>query len=215
MTAEWFRQVDWSDGHLAAFLKRNARSRGDMMRAQYVRLQAVTLFATHDDRLIQAALDLLNKHFFPLYSTTLDASAAFCCAGECSESLGHLDEAISFYQRALAREVELPSAKSSATFLFAKLVVEAERTDLVDEAVLGLDRFGSSPFPWHRYVDRGTRAVQASARGDMDAAGPLAVAALEAASIRDTGLGHGRGALGTVTETGNRFHRLIERLAGA
>jgi tetratricopeptide (TPR) repeat protein len=215
MTADWFRQTEWSDKHLAEFLARNGRRRGNASKAQYIRVQAVTLLQTAKPVLVAAALQLLVEHYFPKFSRELDASAASCCAGQCCEVLGQLDDAIAYYKRAVDREVEMPNATSSAAYLLAKLGVELGREALVRRALSCAEVARPSPFPWHSYILSGARAFLAALDGDPVAARAYARAALESASVSSNGLGAGRDPIGTVQEQRTRFHAAVAKIAGA
>jgi len=170
MTADWFRQTEWSDKHLAEFLARNKRSRGNASRAQHIRIQAVTLLETDKPLLVEAGLQLLVDHYFPQFSRELDASVAFGCAGQCCEALGRLDDAVGYYERALAHEIEMPNVQSGAAYSLAKLAVELGRRDLVSRALQGIDPQKASPFPWHSYIVTGARAFLAALEGDLPSA---------------------------------------------
>jgi len=213
MTAEWFRQTEWSEKHLAEFLARNRRSRGNASKAQHIRIQAVTLLQTAKPMLVESALQLLVEQYFPTFSRELDASAALCCAGQCCEALGRSDDAVAYYEHAVKREVEMPSATSGAVYLLAKLGVELGQEELVRRALSFLDAATPSPFPWHSYVVCGARAFLAALEGDSTSASAHAQAALNRAAISDNGLGWGRGALGAVKEGETRFHETITKLA--
>src|SRR5262245_26694906 len=128
---DWFRRTTWSEHDREEFLRRNRRSRGDFRKAQYVRVQAVTLCATEDPSLVRAALDLLVEQYFPFYVHCPDCAGAYCCAAECCELLGRVDEAVEFYRTALLRERRLSS--TTAPYALAKLAVEHDRLDLAEE----------------------------------------------------------------------------------
>jgi hypothetical protein len=215
MTADWFRQTEWSEKHLAEFLARNRRSRGSHSKSQHILLQAGALLGTSSPPLAEAGLDLLVNHYFPEYSRETLASAAFCCAGRCCEALGRVDEAIAYYERALERESEMPNVESGAAYLLAKMAVELGRGHLVKRALLGIDPEKASLFPWHSYIVAGACAFLAAQEGDPASARTHAKAALDRAAVLDNGLGWGRGALGTVRETETRFHKTVTVLAGA
>lgn len=145
------------------FLKRNQRSRGEAMKAQYVRIQAETLRETGKPDLARAAIELLEDHYFPLYFNAVDCAAAYCCAAKCSERVASIDDAIRYCRRAIQREVEFPNSLTNAALLLARLAVELGQSDLVSEALVGTQRaLRGILFPWEIYVEKGARAFLCS-----------------------------------------------------
>jgi hypothetical protein len=92
--------------------------------------------------------------------------------------------------------------------------VEQGRSDLFSEVVAAIDRFGQPVFPWHAYFAYGTKAVVAHTLGNSKSARKLARAALEAAAVEDSGLGEGRGRVGTLADTETVFHQRLRAAAG-
>ena len=100
-------------------------------------------------------------------------------------------------------------------FQLAKVVVENRRRDLYGEALTAAEAHGAPVFPSHAYYLNGIRAVVAKDGGRVVEAKAHAGAALKAAEIRDTGLSHGRGRLGTVRDVDTPFHRMLVELKNA
>jgi len=210
---DWFRRTTWTELDADEFFARNRRSRSAFKKAQYMRIQAETLLDTGNRNLATAALELLKQSFREFPDTT-DCALAYDAAGRCCQALGRCEEALNYYRRAMEREREFPGIGSLACFHFAILVAEQGRQELFDEALLALDSFGPAVFPWHAYVDNGARAIIASQRGQAELARACARRALDAASIRDSGLGWGRASVGLVKEQDMRtaFHRRLRDL---
>ena len=209
---DWCRRTTWTARDQEEFFARNKRSRGADSKAQYMRIQAHTLFETGERALIEAALALLERSLSD-YPGAMDRAWALESAGQCCETLGRMDEALDYYRQALDREQEFPGMRSNAGFRLAKLIAELERDDLYGEALAAAEAQGAPVFPWHAYVQNGVRAVRAHHVGNIIDAKMLAETALRAAAVRDTGLSHGRGHLGTVRDTSTRFHEILLRLA--
>jgi hypothetical protein len=127
--------------------------------------------------------------------------------------LGRHEEALEHYRAAMARDRERSGINSGAACDFGRLVVELQRDEVLAEAIAALATQLPSPFPAHAYVDNGVRAVHAARAGDHESAREFAQGALRVAAIRDTGLSHGRGALGTVQDGSSRFHAIVAALA--
>jgi hypothetical protein len=210
----WYRRVTWTSEDQAAFFQRNRLSLGPDSKAQYMRIQAETLRATGDEALIRGASELLEQSFRD-YPNAMDCALAYECAARCCESLGQLDEGISYFRTALQREEEFRGIGTNACFRFGKLVVEQGRSDLYDEAISAIDGFGHPVFPWHAYFAYGTKAVVAHARHEKESAHKFAHAALKASAVTDSGLGWGRGKIGVVTDSDTVFHQRLLAAASA
>jgi tetratricopeptide (TPR) repeat protein len=211
---DWFRRITWTERDREDFFARNKRSRGKHSKAQYMRIQAHTLLGTGKPQLIGNALELA-KQACSEYPGAMDTALTLEIAGECCEKLERPDNAIDYYRRAIAREHEFRGVRSNAPFLLGKLVVEQRRKDCYGEALNAMEAHGAPVFPWHGYILNGVRAMAATEEGRLAEAKAFAREALAASAIRDTGLSHGRGHLGTVRETNTGFHFVLLRIAGA
>lgn len=211
---DWYRRTSWTDSDRQAFFDRLRRTRRPDARSQYLRIQAVTLFETHDRGLIEAAMELLGA-LFRDHPHALDLASAYELAGQCCEAMGRVEEAISHYRSALRRQDQHPEVLSNAGYRLGKLAVEQNRMDLYDECDQALEALAHQVLPWNVYLRNGIRAAIAASRGELDAARSLTVAALRAAAIRDSGLGGGRRSLGIVDEVMDPFRRQLELLAGS
>ena len=83
---DWYRRTTWTTEDQHAFAERKRRSRGADRKAQYVRVQAETLFQTGDKELIISALKLLEQSFAD-YSSSFDYAQSYECAARCCETL--------------------------------------------------------------------------------------------------------------------------------
>jgi tetratricopeptide (TPR) repeat protein len=179
-----------------------------------MRIQAATLLETGKPQLVQAAFGLVQRACSE-YPEAMDRAWGLEIAGQCCDFLGRVDDAIEFYRQALARERAFPGMRSNAAFQLAKVVVENRRRDLYGEALTAAEAHGAPVFPSHAYYLNGIRAVVAKDGGRVVEAKAHAGAALKAAEIRDTGLSHGRGRLGTVRDVDTPFHRMLVELKNA
>jgi hypothetical protein len=211
---DWYRRTTWTKADQQAFFARNKRSRGSDSKAQYIRIQSQTLLETGKLDLILAAARLLEqaRADFP---SAMDRALALETEGRCCEALGRVNDAIELYRCALQREREFPGIGTNSGYRLAKLIVETGRTDLYGEAAASAEFHGAPVFPWHAYMLNGVRAIVASRAGAASRARSLAKLALDAASVRDTGLSHGRGHLGTVKDTGTTFHKILMEISDA
>jgi hypothetical protein len=211
---DWCRRTTWTPADEAAFRARNRRSRGAHSKAQYLCIQAETLFKMNQPDLTEHALALAEEclHDFP---EVMDRAKAFDLAGRCCVRLGYITRAVHHFHKALERQREFRGIQTLAAFNLGRLAVEESLQSEFDAVLHALDREGAAVFPWHAYMGNGIRAAIAHARGDQQSARDYARSALDAGTIDDTGLSHGRGALGTVRESerATRLHALLVALA--
>ena len=211
---DWFRRTTWTEQDQRDFFERNARGRGADRKAQYIRIQAVTLLKTGRPELIRSAL-ILFELMLKDYPDALDVAPALTGAGECNELLGAVDSAIAYYRRALDRERARPGWRTGAAYRLAKLAVESKNWPACAEAIEAMESHGDPVFPSQAYYRHGATAALMDSRGDPATARQFAVMALEASAVRATALGYGRGHLGTVQNIDTRFHRLLANLVAA
>jgi tetratricopeptide (TPR) repeat protein len=211
---DWFRRTSWTKEDQDEFFARNARARSADAKEQNARIQAGTLFSTGKPGLIEAALALLERAISD-FPETIGHAAALELAGSCCEALSRTDEALDYYRAAIERERAYPNVQTNACFHFARMAVEHGRDDLYDEALAGMEAYGPPVFPLQNYWREGLLAVRAKRDGAPQKAGEHARAALDVAEVRDTGLGAGKGELGTLgpQHARTRFHRVVEKLA--
>jgi hypothetical protein len=209
---EWYRQTTWGQKEQKNFKERNRRSKGDDSKTQYIYIQAETLFQTGKRKYVNAALQMLEKSFTD-YGKTMSLVRGLDTAGQCATFLNQIKKAVHFYKLAFEREKEFTGIRSNANMHFGILVVEHNLIDELPLALKEIDKCGAPIFPIMTYVTYGVKAFGSFVNKDFNTAKQLAQRALDAAKIKDTGLSHGRGKLGTVGNKKTKFYKIVQKLA--
>ena len=210
---DWYRRTSWTPRDEEAFRSRNRRSRGTDSKAQYLRIQAETLYQTGDVALTEAALRLARECLSEYPDARISRAPALDLAGRCCARLGRIDEALEYFRAALDSQAEFPGVQTNACFHFARLVAEEGRKDKYDDALRSLSDFGAPVLPWQAFILHGAKALISADEGDLEGAKRSAEAALAMAAVSNSGLGRGReevGLVGVAEKSGEFFRRLRE-----
>jgi len=156
--SEWFRRITWTDEDRREFTARLGRSRSTFHKAQYLRIQALHLERDADPPRPDAALELLDQ-LLHNYPEPFELAAALEQRARCLRQLGHSAEALNACCQALEMERRYPNVRGTAYLEYAELVLELQRSDLYEEAVVLLvERSAEEPFPFLQYRSRVARA---------------------------------------------------------
>jgi hypothetical protein len=101
---DWFRCETWDEPISAAFEARLARSRGPFHRAQYLRIQGLTLTGTQKRREVEAGRALLERVIADYPDEHLDVAGAHSALAHSFVSENRLREAIDHLRLCLALE---------------------------------------------------------------------------------------------------------------
>lgn len=198
---DWFRNTSWDDSIERIFNEKLRRAKRNG--PQYLRIQACTLARSHPE----VALKLLDQYF--QLPDHFDRAQAYADRATVLLALGRVEEAISAYESALAREATLPNFRTRAYLDLPYLIAKHGKRSLYDRALEILKvhqtelMFSVDHFLWN--------AVHALIAMDLQKtaiAKPYAERALEAATRKDFGLRYHPSA-GLVTE---KYADLIEKL---
>jgi tetratricopeptide (TPR) repeat protein len=203
---EWYRQTAWSVDHETSFFERLARSRSPFHRAQYLRIQALTLAETGQPNNVRAALSLLER-IFADYPDAFDVPLAYLQAARCHDALGNLESARQHFERALAEQIKNPNYETGVALEFPWFIVRHGMVELYDRALDVLVNV-DSVFPVQRFKESACRAIIAAHRGERVAADASAQAALQAAGLRRSPFAS-HPSVGLV---GDEYREWIERL---
>src|SRR5262249_42753365 len=124
---EWFRHADWNPEIEKEFFSRWARSK---KKAQYVRIQALTLSPTRPE----VALNLLEKYFE--LGDHFDDASAFSHQADAYLALGQFDSALDSLEHGLDRESEYPNVRTEARFDYPFLVATSKRRERYERALM-------------------------------------------------------------------------------
>ena len=210
MAQDWFRKTTWTAEDQADFRQRLARARKDN-RAQYVRIQALTL-SEQGQELLPAAIALYDE-VITLYPCESQLAMAYGGKGQCLEKLGRIDAALASYLQAIAQMRAFPNMNDTAPLDFAWLVARKGISVHFQTALGVLDEFRHwDIFPVGRFKYYGSRALILNALDESSAARE-ALTALAAAEEQTSGLRY-HPLLGLV---GGRFiaeRALLAKIAG-
>jgi hypothetical protein len=206
MPDDWFRNRGWNDEIARRFEEKLGRAR---RKAQYLRIQAYTLTATHPE----VALQLLER-YFELENPRHQAQGHSQRAAAL-KTLGRIEQAADAYEAALACEVEFPNLKTGAYVELPMLVATERLTSRFDRALAVLDQHKDRPmFPVEHFLWHAARALILSSTGDRAAATADARLALEAAKLDHSGFRY-HPTVGLVTEKHRTLLNEIAALGGA
>jgi tetratricopeptide (TPR) repeat protein len=204
MTTDWFRNSTWDNSIEEAF---EERLRGSRRKEQYLRIQASTLADSHPEM----ALKLLAR-YFELPDDFDHAQAHVDCA-KALLALGLVEDAISSYEAALAREAVFPKLRTQAFLDLPYLVATSAIHGRYDYALSLLDEHESRlMFPVDRFRWYASRALILDSGQESERAQLHARQALEAVAEMRSGFKH-HPSVGLVTEKYEAVTRRLEAIA--
>jgi tetratricopeptide (TPR) repeat protein len=204
---DWYRQSEWSDVQAAAFFQRLGRSRTAFHRAQYLRIQALTLAGTGQRDKLKVALELLER-IFQEYPDEFDVPLAYLEAGRCYDELGNIEAATHYFERAFAEQTRQRNLDTGVAHEYPWFIVRRGLIDLYGRALEVLSN-AEPVFPYQRFQVSASRALIAAHRRELAAARASARAALDAASLRRSPFAR-HPDVGLVDR--ERYHEWLERL---
>jgi hypothetical protein len=180
--SDWFRRTTWTPADEEDFFARLGRAR---FKAQYLRIQAVTLLGTGVREHAEAAVrlcDILRSE----HPERTEMSHACVTRGRALLTLGRVPEALGAFRDALQARRAFPGAVDDGWLEFAWAVARLGIREAYDEALSVLNEFSgprSLAFPADAYRYFGALALISDGCGDPAEAGRWAKRALEAASV--------------------------------
>lgn len=177
---EWFRRTSWSETVAQEFSLQLRRSRTFYNKAQYLRIQAVTLLDAGNPLLVVPALKLLN-HLFTEFPEESQLEHAHLLAARCYEQQGDLGKAIEQFQLASGAHLCFPNLDAGTSLEYPWFVVQHRIKDLYDDALSALDT-AHLAFPVQFFKAAAIRALVAESRNDSKLASQYAVEALAVAA---------------------------------
>ncbi len=208
----WYLQTTWSEAQASSFFERLARSRTAFHRAQYLRIQALTLANTGDPTNIAAALGLLQRIFHE-HPHKSELPSAYLQAAQCHDALGNIEEATAHFMGALEAQAQCPNNVSGVAHEFPWFIVRRGLVDLYDQALEALAT-ADSFLPVQRFKEAACRAFIAAHRGEREAARASAQAALAAAGLKRSPFDR-HPTIGLVSEADRKWAEQLELLASA
>ena len=185
---DWYRKTTWTGDDAADFFAQLARTQTDIRRAQYLKIQALTL---RDAKQYQAALELVDTAIekFP----TREMTHLRKLRAECLWALGLREQSLEAYRAAFQAQREQRNALCGVALAFAEAFHDVddgahrlELLELLREEVAQPESFG--PFLEFRYALIFTRLL--AGLGRMSAAAKWADRALSAQRAEVSGRRH-------------------------
>lgn len=205
---DWFRNESWNDNIEKSFFERLNRCRSDLLKAQYLRIQAGHISKNHPDA-AGGLLDLL----FSKYPEKTELAMGYVQRAEILINKRELSEAIKFLRMALEQQRLFPYARTRAHLIFGRLVTENNFKELFGEVKNALIEFEDvNTFPIDFYESYGIAAIIAFEEGDKAFASELALKAINNADKQDSGFRFHK-SLGLVETKSTDFHKKILNLS--
>ena len=177
MANDWFRNTDWSDGAREEFERRLRRARPDR-RAQYLRVQAVTLKGAGS---ADAAAELLSR-ITRDYGASFEYPHAVELLGDIAREQGDVKAAEQSYRRVLEVRPDLNTTSGMVRVSLAELLLDrgtdeslAEAQHMLEASLLDLPPFNSTRFRFWLASARLAKAVGAEAEQREAASAALAL----------------------------------------
>jgi tetratricopeptide (TPR) repeat protein len=202
---EWYRNTSWNEVIEKSFNEKLRRAR---QKGQYLRIQACTLAPTHPE----VALRLLDLYFglpieFDHAQAHVDRATAFL-------ALGRINDAITSYEAALAREAVFPNLQTQAYLDLSYLISTCAIREQYNRALHLLQTHEARlTFPIERFLWHAAYALIAADLQDRRAAKFHAEQALKASQAEHSGFRYDA-SLGLVTEHYDGVIKKLEALIG-
>ncbi len=211
---DWYRRTTWTPRDQELFFGRLRRSRSDLAKAQYLRIQALYLQQEASPPLYEEALKLLEL-FFRECPHPADLGSAYLQKAQCLEALGDLDGSLRAFRDALRADRAGSGVRTNAPLEFAVFAVRHGRNDLYDEVLNGLEGAESHLlFPATEYKLGMVLAIIAWETGELEEARKHAQIALKAAQKEHSGLRY-HPTVGLVERVDEGLHHRLLKIAGA
>lgn len=143
---DWFRCETWDEQTRVAFEARLARSRTPFHRAQYLRIQGLTLIDTHKRREVEAGRALLERVIADYPKELSEVSGAHSALAHSYVWENRLDEAIEQQRLCLIAESGVGISHRTEIRLAGALLANDPTTAEVDEVASLLGEFRDQAF---------------------------------------------------------------------
>lgn len=177
---EWFRRTSWSNGVAQDFETRLGRCRTSYNKAQYLKIQALTLLEAEDRLLVVPALELLSQ-LLAEFPDESQLEHAHLLTARCHEQQGDLGQAMEHFRLALSAQLIYPNSDAGTSLEYPWFVVHHGIKDLYDDALQTLNT-ARLAFPVQFFKAAAIRAQVAESRDDGNTASRYAAEALAAAA---------------------------------
>jgi tetratricopeptide (TPR) repeat protein len=208
--ADWFRKKSWTEDDEKDFFLKLSRARKDG-RAQYLKIQAIELAQTKNEKLLGVAEILINRLFTDYPDDRFNKPDSIHLLGDIYRLRNNFEKAIIYYKQALDFEMIYPQVKTQAYLDYSELIVKTNKVNLFNsvEDIL-LKRLPDQLFPIEKYKSFSILAIISNHRGDLNNAKHYTELADQYANKETSGLRYHK-YLGVVKERDSWLDRLVKR----
>jgi tetratricopeptide (TPR) repeat protein len=208
---DWFRKKTWAKDDEEHFFTKLSRARKNG-RPQYLKIQAIELLYTKDNKLLNIAKELLQKVLDDYPDNNLEKSSVYKTFGDIFLLEKNLEKAIEYYRKAIDFEKVYPNVKTNSDIIYSKLIIKNQLTNeyfnvekILEEKISGL------LFPIDKYKVFSMLAILNYYNSNIQTAKEYALLANENAQAETSGLSYHKH-LGIVSERDDFFDRIINKL---
>lgn len=208
---DWYRKKSWTKEDEEHFFTKLARARKDG-RAQYLKIQAIELLYTKDNKLLNIAKELLQKVLDDYPDNNLEKSSVYKTFGDIFLLEKNIEKAIEYYRKAIDFEKVYPNVKTNSDIIYSELIIKNKLTNeylnvekILEEKISGL------LFPIDKYKVFSMLAILNYYNSNIQTAKGYALLANENAQAETSGLRYHKH-LGIVSERDDFFDRIINKL---
>ncbi len=208
---DWYRKKSWTKADEEHFFTKLSRARKNG-RAQYLKIQAIELLYTKDNKLLNIAKELLQKVLDDYPDNNLEKSSVYKIFGDIFLLEKNLEKAIEYYRKAIDFEKVYPNVKTNSDIIYSELIIKNQLTNeylnvekILEEKISGL------LFPIDKYKVFSMLAILNYYNSNIQTAKEYALLANENAQAETSGLRYHKH-LGIVSERDDFFDRIINKL---
>ena len=154
LMTEWYRRETWTKTDEEEFFTKLRRAWKDS-RAQYLKIQAITLIGTKKKRYLSAAETLLNQVLNDFPEDRVQKSQTYLSLGTIYELNGDDAKALEFYKKSMDFEKEFPNVQTGSYLSYAETAIRTSRTDLypaIEQKLLSEINADGLQFPYSNYL---------------------------------------------------------------
>jgi tetratricopeptide (TPR) repeat protein len=211
---DWYRRTTWDQADEDDFMARLNRARTDFNKAQYLRIQALYLQTEADPPLYEKSIKLLDL-LFEKYPQSYEVASALLQKAQCLENLGRIKQATDAYIRSVEMDQKTSNINTRAPLEFARFVVKQRLKKHYKRAAKTLrDSKMLMLFPESVYLANSAMAIISEEQGNRRKAQKYASLALNALSVKDSGL-HMRPEVGLVKDPDKEILERLKSIIGS
>ena len=209
---EWYRKQKWTKDDEVDFFLHYEKTKTEFNKAQYLKIQAFTLYGAHNKKFFDAILSLLDKYFNDFPNEQFFRASCLHLYGRVFYDRKIYDKALYYYQKAACQELKYPNVISGAWLDYAQIIVQLKCKDMYDKAEEIIQtQYDSLVFPIDIYRSNAVLAVIHNFRGDKENAYRYKCIAHDAALINQPILSN-LGNIGLVHNKNNFLEKAMKNI---